>query len=194
MRVAREQPFPYDKGGTVATQTSQDVVQIIAAQHREIRELFREVTNTGDRPSESFDQLVRLLAVHETAEEMVVYPALHRLGADGRRVADARKAEEDAAKKALAELEGLDRDSLQFVQMVNAFSVDVDEHAANEEAEVLPLLNTMGVDERRTMARAFLLAEKLAPTHAHRAAPESALGNMLVGPFVAMVDKGRDAI
>jgi hypothetical protein len=39
-----------------------------------------------------------------------------------------------------------------------------------------------------------LLAEKFAPTHAHRMAPESAVGNLLVGPFVAMVDRVRDAI
>jgi len=178
----------------MATQTSQDVIQIIEAQHRDIRELFRRLTQTGDGELESFDELVRLLAVHETAEEMVVYPALRRMGDRGGRVADARKTEEDAAKKALAELEGLDRQSREFRLMLNAFSVDVDEHAANEETEVLPLLSEMDANEREQMAGTFVLAEKVAPTHAHRMAPESATGNMLVGPFVAMVDKVRDAI
>ena len=44
------------------------------------------------------------------------------------------------------------------------------------------------------MGRAFQLAEAMAPTHAHRMAPESAIGNLLVGPFVSMVDRVRDAI
>jgi hypothetical protein len=37
------------------------------------------------------------------------------------------------------------------------------------------------------------MAEGMAPTRPHKAAPESAVGNLLVGPFVAMVDRVRDA-
>jgi hypothetical protein len=44
------------------------------------------------------------------------------------------------------------------------------------------------------MRKVFMLVEQLAPTHAHRHAPESALGNLLVGPFVSIVDRTRDAI
>jgi hypothetical protein len=38
------------------------------------------------------------------------------------------------------------------------------------------------------------VAEAMAPTHPHKMAPESAAGNLLVGPFVAMVDRVRDAL
>jgi hypothetical protein len=34
----------------------------------------------------------------------------------------------------------------------------------------------------------------MAPTHAHKMAPTSATGNVVLGPFVAMVDRVRDAI
>jgi hypothetical protein len=70
----------------------------------------------------------------------------------------------------------------------------VKSHAASEEAEVFPLILRTDQKGRAEMAKAFLLAEKMAPTHAHRMAPESATGNMLMGPFVAMIDKVRDAI
>ena len=70
----------------------------------------------------------------------------------------------------------------------------VETHAASEERDVLPLLERTAVERRRAMGDLFLTAEAMAPTHAHRMAPESALGNVLVGPFVAMVDKVRDAI
>lgn len=37
-------------------------------------------------------------------------------------------------------------------------------------------------------------ADAIAPTHPHESAPESATGNLLVGPFVAIVDRARDFI
>lgn len=45
-----------------------------------------------------------LMAVHETAEEMVVYPALRAEGDDGHRVVESRMAEKDEAKKVPADL------------------------------------------------------------------------------------------
>ncbi|MEY2445373.1 MAG: hypothetical protein QOE00_1953 [Ilumatobacteraceae bacterium] len=172
-----------------------DVVTVIRQQHEQVRGLVKTIKEApaGDR-KEPFQSLVRMLAVHETAEEMTVYPALRKMGDAASQVADARTHEEDEAKKALARLEGLDCSSSEFEQAFLAFSADADRHASSEEAEVLPLLMQSDENGRRQMAHAFLLAEKMAPTHAHRAAPESAVGNLLVGPFVAMVDKVRDAI
>ena len=40
----------------------------------------------------------------------------------------------------------------------------------------------------------FRSAENTAPTHAHSMSPESATGNIAVGPFVAIADRARDAI
>ena len=176
------------------TQT-RDVVDIIRDQHSTIRRLFAEVTSAApDRRGDAFQPLVRLLAVHETAEEEVVYPAIMKLGDDGATVAEERRAEEDQAKKVLAELEDLDASTVDFMVAFAAFEDDVEEHAQSEESTVLPLLLACTLDERSTMGEAFQAAEALAPTHAHRLAPESGIGNMLVGPFVAMVDRVRDAI
>jgi hypothetical protein len=40
----------------------------------------------------------------------------------------------------------------------------------------------------------FVTAEMVAPTHAHRFAPESATGNLLLGPAVALFDRVRDML
>ena len=172
-----------------------DVVEMIRQQHSTIRELFAKVTNAapGER-AEAFEPLVRLLAVHETAEEEVVYPAVSGLDASAAAIVKERKAEEDTAKKALANLEGLDAASPKFMMAFTEFHQDVDQHARNEETHVLPLVEKMEADRRRTMGTLFTAAEAIAPTHAHRLAPESAVGNMLVGPFVSMVDRVRDLI
>jgi hemerythrin superfamily protein len=173
-----------------------DVVTLVRRQHDDVRRLFDEVEAAGpDRRRKAFQPLVRLLAVHETAEELVIYPSLLLVGSQARRVADARKAEEDAAKKALARLEGLDPRSSTFLDELGVFRADVEAHAHAEETEILPLLEQhRSVAELQAMEVAFKTAEMIAPTHAHRFAPESAIGNLLLGPAVAMVDRIRDLL
>jgi hemerythrin superfamily protein len=168
----------------------------ILEQHQEIRRHFASVGAVGPKERRSaFEPLVRLLAVHETAEEMVIYPALERSGAQGAAIAAARKGEEDAAKKALADLEALDPAESGFMAKFLLFQRDVEAHAEAEEREVLPMLERISDPAQlEDMARKLQVAGAMAPTHAHRSAPESATGNLLVGPFVAMTDRIRDAL
>lgn len=177
-------------------QTQQDAVSLLKEQHRDVRELFASVADTsGDARREAFEPLVRLLAVHETAEEMVIYPAIRNQGEDGNRIASARLGEEDQAKKMLADLEKLGPNSTEFDELFTEFRTAVEAHADSEEREVFPLLErTTDDDQLRRMASALKVAETIAPTHPHKLAPESAVGNLLVGPFVAIVDRVRDAI
>jgi hemerythrin superfamily protein len=181
---------------TTDSPTRRDVVTRVRRQHDTILRLFDDVEKAPPaRRAEAFQPLVRLLAVHETAEEMVVYPALLLAGNDARAVIRARKAEEDQAKKDLAALEGLDAGSRQFVVRLREFREVVEAHAAAEEAEVLPLLDEHRAGhELRLMDTWFVMAEATAPTHAHRFAPESATGNLLLGPAVALIDRVRDML
>jgi hemerythrin superfamily protein len=178
------------------TSPRRDVVTHVRRQHETNRRLFDDVTNTA--PAErgaAFQPLVRLLAVHETAEEMVVYPALLLAGSEARAVVRERKSEEDLAKKQLAELEGMDASSRQFLTGLRALRDAVIEHAEAEEREVLPLLEEHRASyELRLMDAAFGMAQIVAPTHAHRFAPESAAGNLLLGPAVAIADRVRDLL
>src|SRR5215218_5935923 len=73
-----------------------DVVRVLYQQHARIRDLFGQVKSAeGDQRKEVFKELRTLLAVHETAEEMVVRPATTDAG--GKAVADARNGEEKEA-------------------------------------------------------------------------------------------------
>ncbi|MCU1455883.1 MAG: hypothetical protein JWN46_4029 [Acidimicrobiales bacterium] len=174
---------------------SPDVVQLLTEQHQEVRRLFQQVSEAapGGR-EEVFQCLVRLLAAHETAEEEVVHPAVRRAeGAD--EIVRQRLEEEDKAKQALADLEKIGVDSPEFEARLNEFRQMVETHASNEEEQEFRLLREMHDDETlRTMAEALEAAEKVAPTHPHPHSPESALGNLVVGPFAAVADRVRDAI
>lgn len=174
--------------------TRRDVVTRVRHQHDTIRRLFDDVEKAPPaRRAQTFQPLVRLMAVHEAAEEMVIYPALLLAGNEARAAVRARKAEEDQAKKDQAALEGIDAGSREFLEPFRALRASVEAHAAAEEAEILPLLDEhRAAHELRMMDVAFVMAEGMAPTHAHRFAPESATGNLLLGPPIALLDRMRD--
>ncbi len=177
------------------TDAPEDVIAVLRRQHDQVRGLLRDIREgTADR-QESFDELVRLLAMHETAEEIVVHPMVAKLGSSGEAVARARTDEEDSAKKVLAQLEHLRVGSPEFAAEFAAFAAAVERHAEAEEAETFRILvSHCDLDELRSMGERFLLAERVAPTHAHASAPEGPIGNMVVGPFMAVADRVRDAL
>jgi hemerythrin superfamily protein len=180
-----------------STSTSnQDVTQFILSQHEQVKSLFSQIgAGKGKSAEDAFCQLRRLLAVHETAEEEIVYPVLRAQGDRGKQVVEARLAEESEGKTVLAELEELEVGSAEFEKTFEKFRSAVLEHATHEEQEVLPLLReSQTPDKLQSMGRMFDVAEKAAPTHPHPHGPDSALGNMIVGPAVAIMDRVRDAI
>jgi hemerythrin superfamily protein len=176
--------------------TREDVVQLLLSQHREAEQLFAEVEQAaGDARREPFERLVRLLAVHETAEEEVVYPAIRSSVEDGDQLADDRLAEESEAKEALSDLEKTDIDDAAFGEKLQAVKQLVLTHAGNEERTIFPRLRgAQSQEQLESMAQAVRAAEAVAPTHPHPRGPESALGNVVVGPFVGIADRVRDAI
>jgi hemerythrin superfamily protein len=173
-----------------------DAVTLLIQQHDLVRDLFEQVElATPSTRRSAFEPLVRILAIHETAEEIVVHPAVRGCGAEGEKITRARLAEEDGAKKLLAELERLEPASVDFMQVFDELRRAVLRHAELEERESFPLLVRMKTaDELATMASGLRLAETLAPTHAHAGSPEGALGNLVVGPFLAVADRVRDLL
>jgi hemerythrin superfamily protein len=171
-----------------------DVVRILLEQHARIRELFADVSSAeGEHKAQAFDELRALLAVHETAEEMVLRPVSKK--AAGEAVADARNHEESEANEVLKELEKLDVSSAEFDQKLAAFEKAVSDHADAEEREEFPqILSSCDGDKRADMGRRLKATESIAPTHPHPSTAGSPTAQWAVGPFVSLVDRARDAI
>jgi hemerythrin superfamily protein len=176
--------------------TSGDVVTYLKNQHEAIKALFVETLDAKDADTQqaAFTRLRTLLAVHETAEEMMVHPRVRRKIDDGAEIADARLTEEHDAKIALGELEKIPCGTADFSKDLIHLQAAVLEHAKREEAEEFTLLNEQLDDEElRKLATAVRVAERIAPTHPH-AGLESAFVNFAVGPFVSLLDRARDAL
>lgn len=172
-----------------------DVISFLTAQHEQVRGLFeRVIESRGDARAEAFIALRRLLAVHETAEEEIVHPVARRALPDGEANVAARLEEENLAKKALVALEKLPIDSTEFTVGIQRLKIDVLSHAdAEEKLELGRLRGLVDPGKLERMKRAAELAEAIAPTRPHPGI-ESAAGNLLVGPFMSMLDRARDLI
>jgi len=171
-----------------------DVIRVLLEQHAQIRDLFAQVkSQTGEEKQKTFDALRALLAVHETAEELVLRPVTEKVAGEG--VAAARNQEEKEANEVLAQLEKLSVDDPSFATKFEAFEKSVDDHAEAEESEEFShVLAQCDEDQRQTMGRKIKAAEALAPTHPHPSVAGNRTAQMLTGPFAAMIDRVRDVV
>jgi hemerythrin superfamily protein len=175
--------------------TTDDIVGLLREQHSRIRDLFDlTLRSTGQARKDAFQDLVRLLAVHETAEEEIVHPVARRSLPGGDGIVEDRLNEERKAKEMLAELDGMDTDDPSFPAKLDKLRIDVLTHArAEERYEFERLGDEFDDSQRRAMAAAVQAAESSAPTHPHPGT-ESATKNLLVGPPMAIADRVRDII
>jgi hemerythrin superfamily protein len=177
-------------------QTTDDVVKFVKDQHNLIKDMFDEVLSASDPKAreKAFIELRKLLAIHETAEEMVVHPRVRHEAADGEAIVDARLEEERAAKETLSKLESMDVNSPKFITELTRFRDAVIDHAEHEEHdEFTKLERKLKADDRERMAKAVQVVEAIAPTRPH-AGVESAKMNFAAGPFASMLDRARDLI
>lgn len=177
-------------------QSPDEVVDFLKAQHNLIEDLFDQVLLASDPQAREkpFVQLRQLLAVHETAEEMVVHPRVRRELDTGDVIVDARLQEEHEAKEMLSKIEGIDITSQQFIDELTKLRDAVLEHAELEESqEFTKLQRELDADELKRLGTAVRAAEAIAPTRPH-AGVESAKLNFAVGPFASLLDRARDII
>jgi hemerythrin superfamily protein len=170
-----------------------DVVDLLINQHLHIRDLFTEVESaTGDAKTEAFHRLVKLLAVHETAEEQLVHPLTRLHVQGGKEIADDRLAEEHDAKETLAALEEMDPHAPEFTRLLTQLRTTVLEHAAKEEAyEFRYLRRDVPAVQLRALTRVVQAAAAIAPTRPHPGV-ESAAANTLFGPALSLFDRTKD--
>jgi hypothetical protein len=184
-----------EQSGRTPTGRELDVVDLLLVQHARIEELFTLAAGTqGDAKREAFDDLVRMLAVHETAEEEVVHPLSRGLVDGGDAMVDDRLAEERQAKEMLVALIEAGPDGDGFDEGLLLLRDAVLMHARYEERYEFPQLRAKVPAERlRSLGTAVRAAEAVAPTRPHPGA-ESATTNLVTGPALAVADRARDLV
>jgi len=170
-----------------------DVTRVLEAQHAEIRRAFRRAALPGGRRPGAFRELVRMLAVHEAAEEAHVHPAAARASGKGRAAARARLGEEAQAKQLLADLWEAGPRSAGYLHTLRALRRAVLMHAAREEREEFPALGALSPARRRMLGLEVKLARELAPTRPHPGINTS-MANRLAMSVLGPADRARDLL
>jgi Hemerythrin HHE cation binding domain len=167
-----------------------NIVDLLLFEHDQQEALLGELKEAGGAERAAlFQRLARMLAVHEAAEEVVLYPVVRANFGDGHRLARQATRDEDQIKKHVADLQAgevlLARDLRELEEMVRA-------HHEMEEREFIAVLPRVQVEAQLGgLASAYQIFEHLAPIRGHRHAPTGPLGNVLLGTPVAIVDRVR---
>ncbi|MGH9917363.1 MAG: hemerythrin domain-containing protein [Nitrososphaerales archaeon] len=174
--------------------TQRNLIDELCQDHNEVRRLLaRTQKAAGPQRRQLFEQLVGELVRHEVAEEEILRP-LSKKVAD-KRIANARLKEESAAEALLKTMEKLDPDSAEFERKLSKLSTAVERHAEAEETKEFPRVrDAVDGKELVRMGRVYEVAKASAPTHPHPSLPNSPEANLLAGPFVAVLDRARDAV
>ena len=176
-------------------QSTDDVVKFLKGQHNLIKDMFDDVLSASSTEAreKSFIALRQLLAVHETAEEMVVHPRARREIADGDAVVDARLHEEHVAKEHLSKLEGMDIGSKAFIDELTKFRDAVVDHAEHEENEEFSKLQRkLDAEDSQAAWRQPYRPPRPLRRPVRTPAWSRRRLNFAVGPFASMLDRARD--
>jgi hemerythrin superfamily protein len=172
-----------------------EAVPLLLDQHRQMADLFRRTLDaTGPDRRREFTRLRRLIAAHETAEEVLVHPRMRWITTSGDVQARARLEEETEIKSRFRELERMDVDSDEFATGLAEVRAATLAHNDAEEIEEFPALAEELDDRQRArLRRGLALVEAVAPTRPH---PGLALAgeHVLAGGMTAMVDRVRDLL
>ncbi|MDI1465920.1 hemerythrin domain-containing protein [Catellatospora sp. KI3] len=162
----------------------EDVIDVLLSHHEQIKALFALVGKAGaTHRQETFQQLTRLIAIHETIEQQLVHPMAQRRLPDGPDLIESRVQEEEQATEDLAELYEMGVDHPEFDTRLAELRDAVIEHAELEEDEEFGYL-------REAVPREQLASLAAAARAAERIAPASALQ----GPPTAIAERVRDAL
>lgn len=173
---------------------TRQIIDELLHDHEEVRSMFRRLEQaTGDEKRDLFHELVGELVRHEVAEEEILRPVSKEDA--GANITNARLKEESQAEELLKEMEKLDTASKEFDRKLTKLRREVEAHAEAEETKEFPRVAEKETAKRlEQLGKVYVVAKELAPTRPHPSTPNTPVGNMLFGPFAAIMDRARDAV
>ena len=133
-----------------AMATSQDAIALLVADHREVREMFEQYEQLGDRARASKeklkDKICKALIAHATIEEEIFYPAVREQVEDAEDMVDEAIVEHAAAKDLIKQLQEMDPNDELYDAKVTVLGEQVDHHVKEEEEEMFAKVKKSGLD------------------------------------------------
>ncbi|MEV4313882.1 hemerythrin domain-containing protein [Actinocrispum sp. NPDC049592] len=175
---------------------SENLVDVIVADHREVERMFEELESGQGTPGhrkELADHVVTELVRHSVAEEMYMYPAARKALPDGDEIADHEIEEHAEAERVMKGLEDMPATDPRFDELVRRLIKDVRHHIKEEEENLLPrLAQACSAEDLEDLGRKVTNAKKIAPTRPHPGAPDKPPANRILAPGAGLIDRMRD--
>lgn len=146
---------------------SNDVVDLILADHRRFEDLFRELRSSGGDRTKALSSLAELLVAHAEAEESEVYPVLRKfVDVDDHEIDHGAEEHTDGHRALLDLLEAGEPGTATWDEKLEKLSETITHHLDEEERTILNEAREVLSQSRRnelgmafTQARGALLEE-----------------------------------
>jgi hemerythrin superfamily protein len=165
-------------------------------EHINTRNLYNKVLDEKNMETKQalFNELVKQICQHETAEEVVIQPAFSSLTKDDAMVAKAREQETEFARvlKELDDQYGKKMDATIDVKLKECLPALL-AHMEMEETKILKALeNGLSKEDLEGLNTWFDRVKMAAPSRPHPDAPKDAIGSLATAPLLTLFDKIRD--
>lgn len=135
-----------------AKSASDDVFKLLAADHKEVKALFKQYEKLIKDDAESdekqtlAEEICMLLTVHATVEEEIFYPAAREVLGEDEDLIDEADVEHATAKDLIAQIQDSSPDEALYDAKVKVLGEYIDHHAKEEEDEIFTKAKKAGLD------------------------------------------------
>jgi hemerythrin superfamily protein len=181
----------------MTTSETQDLVDKILTDHREIDEVFKEIESnaTPSKRRDLVEHVIAELVRHSVGEEEYLYPLARRVLPSGDELANRMLKEHTDVEWIMKRLEGSHTGDAQFEELITKLIADARRHFQDEEQDVLPGLRAACSEtDLRHLGEKFEHSKRSAPTRPHPSAPNRAPFNKILAPGEGLIDRLRDAL
>ncbi|PCG90475.1 Hypothetical protein PENO1_099030 [Penicillium occitanis (nom. inval.)] len=182
--------------GSSATRTS-SISDTVKHDHVALRNGYNKILGTTDLDEKRRwqNQFTWDLARHAVGEELVVYPALEKVLADGKRLADRDREEHQTVKEYLYKFQALKPTDTEFEPTLRNLWGDLSAHMRKEEEEdLVQLENGLTPNDSAKLSTSFERTKMFVPTRSHPTAPDKPPFETVAGLMAAPMDKLTDII
>ena len=135
----------------IPTETDpQDAITLLTEDHEQVRSLFEQYEQLGNRAHASKQKLAlkicEELTKHSTIEEEIFYPAVRKAAKSSDELVDEAIVEHAAAKDLIAQLMQMDAGDDLFDAKVKVLGEQVMHHVEEEEGEMFPKVRNTKLD------------------------------------------------
>jgi hemerythrin superfamily protein len=127
-----------------------DAIAMLTADHREVKAMFEQYEQLGERAKATkkklADQICTALTLHTAIEEEIFYPAVRAASKDAADLLDEALVEHAGAKDLIAQLQDMDPEDDLYDAKVKVLGEQIDHHVGEEEGEMFPKAKKAGLD------------------------------------------------